>query len=301
MSTVPQYSDPLDEPLAETAAMARQWAMQDCPRDATGSSCTSYHGLWQYLRLMKLGKTLGGHAGQYFQAMAHVSGQWDEQPGTAPRRILISGCADYSMLAHVLHVFQRAGSPIQITVLDRCPTPLKLNGWYAQRAGTSVELVCSDILQHQPGDGYDLIVTSSFLGYFKPETRPGLFERYADMLRSGGRLIFSNRLRPDPETIQVEFTDAQSEAFATKVTQLSDHLPVTAPLSQADAYKTALAYAANLRTFPVNAAETIQHLAASVGLRWMSGSQVTGGAPQPEISGPTLADGSDYLFVVLEK
>lgn len=250
---------------------------------------------------MNLGKTLGGHAMEYLQAMTRLSRQWGRQIGKAPRRILISGCADYSMLAHVLHAFGRAGSQTRITALDCCPTPLKLNNWYAQKAGTSVELMCSDILRYQPADAYDLIVTSGFLGYFDPGTRPRLFNVYSEMLRPGGQLVFSNRLRPASEAIAVGFSNEQAEAFADKVAQLSHHLPAPAALPTADAHNMAYAYAVNLRSFPVNSAETIQGLAASAGLRWMSASQVLGGAPQPGVSGPTLADGADYLFAVLEK
>ena len=301
MSLVPDYSNRVEEPLAQTAAMARQWAAQNCAHNATGVSCKGYHGFWQYLRLMNLGQTLGGNADQYLRTMTDLSRDWDEQGNGTPRRILISGCADYSMLAHVLHAFARAQVQPRITVLDICPTPLKLNGWYAKSRDTSVELVCSDLLRHCCVEGYDLIVTSSFLGYFGPNIRPRLFEVYAALLSVGGRLVFSNRLRPSSEDTQAGFTSEQTERFARKVAELSPKLPASATLETADAYRMAFDYAAIQCPFPVNSADTIRRLAADAGLKWRTGSHIAGLALQRGVTGPTVGDGSDYVFAVLEK
>lgn len=291
----------LVEPLADSAPLAWRWAAQHCVADTRGDSCASYHGLWQYLRLMKLGPALGGHPMEYLRAMTELALVWENRRSGAARRLLISGCADYSMLAHVLHAFSCTPSPPAITVLDICPTPLKLNAWYAQKLGQPIETVCSDLLGHRPLDGYDLIVTSSFLGYFSPDARPRLFATYAAMLRPGGRLVFSNRLRPETESIQTAFSEQQARRFADKVALSCNALPAQATLPEDAARQMALAYAGSRRPYPVNSADTIRRLATDAGLRWIEGHHVASAPLQPGLSGPTLGDGSDFLFVTLEK
>lgn len=291
----------LVEPLADSAPLAWRWAAQHCVASTSGDACASYHGLWQYLRLMKLGAALGGHAPEYLRAMKELALVWENQGCGASRRLLISGCADYSMLAHVLHAFGGTPSLPAITVLDICPTPLKLNAWYAQKLGQPIETVCSDLLGHHPLDGYDLIVTSSFLGYFSPHARPRLFATYAAMLRPGGRLVFSNRLRPGPESVPTAFSEQQARRFADKVALSCKALPAQATLPEDAARQMALTYAGSRHPYPVNSADTIRRLAIDAGLRWIEGHHVASAPLQPGLSGPTLGDGSDFLFVTLER
>lgn len=290
----------VQEPLAESAPLARQWATRYCAEGADGVCCDYYHGLWQYLRLMGLGPTLGGHAGLYLQGMADLAERWRVARGT-PRRVLISGCADYAMLAHVLHAFAGLPARPQITVLDICQTPLELNAWYAGRLGQPVELVCEDLLRHGREDHYDLVITSSFLGYFSPAQRPRMFGAYTTMLRGGGRLIFSNRIRPGREDITTGFVPDQVALFADRVALLCRDLPPDSRLSEDDARRMASAYAGLRRPYPVRSVDSVRQLAQDAGLAWVEHTCVSSGKPQGGVHGPTLADGSNYLFVVLEK
>lgn len=287
------------EPLAHSAGLARDWATDHCGCDATGTRCDAYHGFWQTMRLMHLGATLGGHPGQYLEAIAHWAAQ--VPPHGGERRVLISGCADYSMLAHLWHASAAAGDAMHVTVLDICATPLRLNSWLAQRQGRSVLTVCDDILAHRPGTGYDLIITSSFLGYFSPQLRPTLFQAYRGLLRDGGRLVFSNRLRAAPEQVPVGFTPEQARQFADLAQRLSADLPAPAALEPDRAHAMALAFACHTRSYPLASAQTIAQLAADAGLQ-VRQSRVLQNAPmRAAVSGPTLGDGSRYLFVELQR
>lgn len=287
------------EPLADSASLARAWASTHCVHDASGMSCDAYHGFWQTMRLMRLGATLGGHPGHYLQAMA----AWYRQAPThgGSRRVLISGCADYSMLAHLWHASATVVVDLEITVLDICPTPLRLNTWFAERHGRSVHTVCDNVLAHRPHTGYDLIVTSSFLGYFSPRVRPALFQAYRAMLREDGQLVLSNRLRAESEQVPVGFTPAQAEQFADLAARLSSELPAPAAMDADQAHTMALAFARHSRNYPLASVQSLQNLAADAGLR-IRHSQLVQNAPmRPDVSGPTLGDGSRYLFVVLQR
>ncbi len=250
---------------------------------------------------MHLGKTLSGQADQFVSAMTELRRRWDTQRPGDPRRILICGCADYSMFAHVLHAFGDGRPRPLVTALDRCRTPLLLTEWYAARLEAPVELACADVLRYEPEQAFDLIVTSGFLGYFDPAQRGALFERCCSLLRPGGQLVFSNRLRATSEAVPIGFTDAQADDFARKVELLSRHLPRSSPLQPEEAYRIARGYARDLSSYPVNSADSIRRLTDRAGLQWMSESRAPSAAVRAATSGPTMDDGASYLFAVLEK
>jgi len=294
-------SGAMHEPLAISAPFARELATVCCVQAAADRACAPYHAFWQYLRLLGLGKTLSGQSAWYLEVLQRCAREWVLRPAADPARLLISGSADYSLLAHVLHACRDANPRVQITVLDVCQTPLLLNQWYARRAGQSVNLVCSDILQHSAIEAYDLIVTSSFLGYFHPEARRLLLRGYAAMLRPGGRLIIANRLRAGPENEAVGFSAPQVERFAQCAAQLSAGLPASVSLAPDDARRMARSYAEFFRSYPLNSEASLRGLADASGLRWADGGRAPSVRLQPTVEGPTLGDGSDYLCAILEK
>src|SRR5258706_3274024 len=266
-----EFSSAPDEPLAISAPIARQAASVNWARAGAQQWGEPYHGFWQYMRLMGLGKTLSGQSERYLSTLDRLVREWARRPGAATPQVLISGCADYSMLAHVLHACGRLQQRVEVTVLDVCPTPLFLNEWYARRAAQPVTVVCADILQHHPADAYDLIVTSSFLRHFSPDVRPRMFQGYAAMLRAGARLVLANRIRPGSESEVVGFSPQQVENFAARAAKLSASLPATAALTPDDAGRMARAYAQIFRSYPLNAEQSARALARSSGLQWVDG------------------------------
>src|SRR5262249_11259435 len=117
----------LPEPIIESAPIAHDVAQRLCIRDPVISeTCAWYHGFWQYLRVMGLNKTSVGHGTFFIDTLRSL------RPRDATPRVLVSGSADYSMPAHVLFAFADAGT-VDLTVVDRCETPLYLSRWYAER------------------------------------------------------------------------------------------------------------------------------------------------------------------------
>jgi len=88
----------LDEPVLESAPLARRLAAEMCGRDPdTGESCAWNHGFWQYLRALELVTTPAHHADCFKRG-------FDQVDARAPR-VLISAAADYSMLVQVLRAW----------------------------------------------------------------------------------------------------------------------------------------------------------------------------------------------------
>lgn len=83
------------------------------------SSCAPYHGFWQYLRLLGLGKTMSGFSAEFAAAIRDAT----RAHAGASFRVLISGCAGYSAYAHVLAGCAGLSVRLRATAVDLCPTP----------------------------------------------------------------------------------------------------------------------------------------------------------------------------------
>ncbi len=201
-----------DEPLELSAPIAWQLAAAHCRTDpATGVSCAWHHGLWQVLRLMGLVGTAARRGGFYRHEIGRAAGD-------GPFRILVSGTSDTAMLA--LAAQACAGRPVapEITVLDICETPLRLNQWYAERNGLSIAGVRADFLDYDPAQRFDLVCTDSFLGRFPHDLWPLVAARWHALLRPGGTLLTASKLAPNSRPGQrIVFSASQAAAFRDAV------------------------------------------------------------------------------------
>lgn len=284
----------VNEPLIISAPLANDWSKKLCLSHGDGA-CNYYHGFWQYLRLLGLGSTLGGHPQEYLREFRDLSIQWTG----ATKRVLISGCADYSMLAHLIKGFAESHCIAEFTALDQCMTPLTLNEWYAQRVGVSIHTVCSDVLSYQPSKGFDLIVTSSFLGYFSDEERPSLFRKFRELLNPGGVLIFSNRLRPHVAVKTDSFSHEDTLRLMNAVVERSDLLPPDFAIDKHELRSMAGTYAKRRTPYPVRSVQEIETLSQAAGLRIESSRIISNPSGKVIVNGPTLNDGSGYVMVRL--
>jgi acyl-CoA synthetase (AMP-forming)/AMP-acid ligase II/acyl carrier protein/SAM-dependent methyltransferase len=205
----------LDESLIASARVARRFALEHCPHTAAGD-CSWYHGVWQYFRALGVTKMAGGSAdflGAVLRSLA---------AGGGVRRIMISGAADDAMSLLALAAFRDVGKVPDLTLVDRCEAPLALARWSAERLGASVATQRSDILSFNSTAKFDLVLTNSFLGAFDPARRRQLFARWASLLRHGGKILFTNRVRHGEGHAQFGFTPDQARVFCTAVRRAAE-------------------------------------------------------------------------------
>lgn len=287
----------VDEPIVESAPLARWIAERLCRTDpGTGESCAWYHGFWQYLRALDLVTTPAHHADFLRDAFRIAAGD-------APRiRVLISGAIDYSMLAHVLWACRLHGVAAEVTVVDLCDTPLFLNHWYARRAGCRIRSQRSDILEHVAEAAYDVVCTHSLLGQFAPARRRELLAKWRRALRSGGRVITVNRIRPDGGAGPVGFSPQQAAALREAVMRLSGEQRERLEIVPDELVRGAELYAARRRPYPVRSREDLAALFEEGGfsLEHLSCAPVSA-AHATAVSGPTIAGGAEYARVVARR
>jgi SAM-dependent methyltransferase len=249
----------VDEPLRLSAPIARRLALEHC----TGG-CAWLHSFWQCLRILQLAADPTRHASFYAAAFGSV--------GVSSARVLVSGAADYSMLAHVLAAFRARGIGPRVTVLDTCETPLALNRWYAERGACSIETVRANLLEYQPPAPFDLICTHSFFGQFSRAERPRFAAAWRRLLRPGGRAVTVGPLRPFGADERNRFTEEQAAALRFSVEARAEELaellgiPATTLLDHAEQYLNArygypVRDVDELRALFEGAGFTLEHLA----------------------------------------
>lgn len=203
------------EPLAESARLAWEEAPRRCPDGRAADTCMWYHRVWQSLRLLGVITTLRTNSDFLIRSFRECarSGRY--------RSVLVSATADYAMLAHLNYAYVQEGQPLDATVIDRCDTSLFLNRWYAERYNVSLETTRADVLDYVRGRPFDLVCTHNFLGRFDRESRRLLVSRWHAMLRPSGRVITTQRIRPNSDDTFAFYTDAQARELAERVAAIA--------------------------------------------------------------------------------
>jgi SAM-dependent methyltransferase len=287
-------SSPIEEPLRESAPLARRLAPSLCRVDpASGESCAWSHGIWQYLRLMGMVTTPEHQADFFDRAFALVAA------ATRTPRVLVAGTADYAMLHQAVSALRRHGAEPEVTVLDICPTPLELNRWYGERARARVATVPADILDFRDARGFDAVCTHSFFGRIAPERRPALAAKWHELLRPGGRVITVNRLRPASGAKKSEFSAEQAARYRAVVLQAAAALPAAVAVPPAELVAEAERYASRPGGYPLRSREDLEGLLTAAGftMESFSAAPVSGHA-RTDISGPTAPGGALYASII---
>ena len=244
---------------------------------------------------MGLASGPGRHAEFFRSAFGRV-----EVPSGTPR-VLISGTADYSMLAHVLGAFRSRSVEPEITVLDLCETPLALSRWYAEREACGILTWRGDVLEYREPRRFDAICTHSFLSYFSPERRLDLLARWRELLAPGGRAITVNALRPGPASELVGLSPAQALTLRENVLRWAEANRSRLQVEPPELARDAEIYAARLGFWRVQSGEEVRGLFERSGFRvdeLICGPAVLGPGPRSEITGPTSPANTEYVHVI---
>jgi hypothetical protein len=179
----------LEEPLVLSADLVHGVSDILCTSDHVDrGGCGWYHGAWQYLRLLNLVSTPTWHSEFYLEQIAAAV------KGKSAPRALITGTADYSMLAYV-----SAATPAvtSIDVLDLCATPLFACQWFAKRIGQRVRTLEDDLFATSAAqEAYDLICCDAFLTRFSSDETEKVVQAWARLLRPMGILVTTIRIHP---------------------------------------------------------------------------------------------------------
>jgi hypothetical protein len=160
-----------DENLSTMAAQAYDLASCLC------GHCRTYHSIWPYRRLA-LDAGQGG-VRSVGQALAACI-------ASNARRVLIAGTADTGSLATIARA--SAGHDIEITLVDRCPTPVELCRRFADRCALRFQSCICDLAELDV-QGFDVAFANSVLPFIPASKRIDVLVRLRQGLRPGGLLV----------------------------------------------------------------------------------------------------------------
>ncbi len=280
----------VQEPLAESADLAVDLAARLCPDD-----CRAYHGMWQYFRLVGLIGTVGGDGRFLLDTFERLAVDGID-------RVLIAGSADYGLLAHLLSAYRLAGRVPDVTVLDRCETPLALNRWYAEREGLGIRTVRADIHEYAADIPFDLVCTHSFLAVLEPARRPSAVRAWHAALRPGGWLVTTARVRHGAPDTPLRFPETEIAAFRARALALSRDWSGRLALTPDEIADAAEHYARTKRSYAFHSPDVLRDLICRAGFaltRFEGGGNGENNADRP--SGPSREWRSERYRIVARK
>jgi SAM-dependent methyltransferase len=265
-----RHCSAVEEPLAESAPIARDLAATYCAAEGSQAACHWYHSKWQYFRLIGLFSSIAGDDDFLLSSLGELAATGEHD------RVLITGSADYGMLARVIQSYRNAGREPNVTLIDICRTPLELNQWLARREQISLEVIQGDVLQFVPDQPYDLICSHSFLGRFYGR-REKLSSAWGRLLRSDGRLVTTARIRPDIDTV-VGFSDSESADFASRAEKLAENCPFLGEVLPSQVAAWAREFARNKVIYPLKTSDELERILEQGRLRVVTVNRVPGRA-----------------------
>ena len=170
--------------LIELACIQAELSERRC-----SAPCRDYHAAWPVLRAAGLVGGIDADRQPFLDILGPLF-RCD-----AGRRILIAGCADSALLSLVAGV---APATSQITIVDRCGTPLDICRRVAE-PNLLLETRQADLLSYQPEAPFDLIVCHSLLPFFCDTERRELLRRLATWLAPQGNMVLAVRLKPSSD------------------------------------------------------------------------------------------------------
>lgn len=202
----------LDEYLINTCNEMYKTACTHCKADYVDEdSCFWYHSVWQYLRLLNCVSSPEWHKDFYKEA---IEG-YIKKNNKSKIKILISGCADNSMLHVIVDTLaevmkERPGLSGDIVAVDLCETPLLVCEKWWEKAGKESALymkvlqsfrfskIPKDIFKYSDS-AVDLIITDAFLTRFPKDMVQALLRHWGSLLSADGQVITTVRIHEDSE------------------------------------------------------------------------------------------------------
>jgi SAM-dependent methyltransferase len=169
------------------------------------------------------------------------------------------------MLAHLAYAYGQEDKTLETTVVDRCETALLLNRWYADRYKIALTTACADLFEYRPADSFDMICTHNVLGRFDSQSRKRLIAHWHAMLRSGGVVVTTQRIRPNNRNERNIFSDEQARQLSERVVATARNHPQRLDIDPDELARTVYTYAIRKWGYVIRTNREITELFEAVG------------------------------------
>lgn len=207
--------------LEESCDLNYKIAKENCKNGVmSNGDCCWYHSVWQYLRLIDKVSSPQWHTDFYRKSFNKI--QKDDI------KVLISGTADYSLLALIYTFAVENDKKVDIYVLDTCKTPLKISEWFAQKHNFTIKVINSSIMNLEEKQlKFDLICTDAFLTRFKVEDAKKIIKIWYNCLNDNG--IVSTTVRVTHNSSNVEEAELKQQYIIDAVNRFDEKENIELP------------------------------------------------------------------------
>jgi SAM-dependent methyltransferase len=274
--------------------LAHEWSQSLCMESGDDATCSWYHGSWQLLRLLGVFNSIRSDDDFFLPAL-------DAAISSGARKFLISGAADYALLARIKAVSASHNVSPEVTVVDHCPTPLKLNRWYAERTGLEIKTICGNILDLLAPGEFDVTCTHSFLCFFNAADRQKLAARWWDCLAPGGSVITAQRARPKDDNPRIGYSSDQVAILANRARDLAREQFDQFHIDPEAAAALAKGYATHHWTYLIRQADELRDLFQSQGFEMEHFAPPGGGQHEADTPGTPNKTGTNRWRILARK
>jgi len=224
--------------------------------------CSWYHGAWQYLRALNVVSAPTWHKDFYKGTLGDFLRSRNEA------NILISGTADYSLLATLLWISKSIDNSVSIKVfvLDSCLTPLIICRWFSNFTDTNIKTIHQNILAVSSRYSFDLIISDAFITRFEGSAKGRVIKKWYKLLKPAGSIITT--IRKEDCSTKITHSKKEINKFTQKVEKELSNLPTkTFGISDEKTVVTRLArkYVQNMTSHPIESSKQAKELFKEAG------------------------------------
>ncbi len=181
-----RYPLPTQEDLPFLSRLAYRISATEC------AGCRNYHVAWPYLR--SLGANGGGPEFGWREQLAALA---EAAAGRRHVRWFLAGSADAGQLAMVAEAMRaHPEATYDVTIVDRCATPLALCREHASAASIALDTVKGELENYVADDPFDIVIMHHTI-VFVPEARCASFLKHASgWLAPDGHLVMTLSIDP---------------------------------------------------------------------------------------------------------
>lgn len=207
--------------LKESCDLNYKIAKENCKHGIMSEGdCCWYHSVWQYLRLIDKVSSPQWHTEFYRRAFNKI--QEDNI------KVLITGTADYSLLALIYTFAIENNKNIDVYVLDTCKTPLKICEWFAEKHNFTIKVINSNIMNLEEKQlKFDLICTDAFLTRFKVADAKKIIKIWYNCLNNNG--IVATTVRISHNSSNTKETELKQQYIIDAVNRFDKKENITLP------------------------------------------------------------------------
>lgn len=253
MNISKNFEDRLNLALLKSAPLMPRISKEKCQGSyVSKKNCSWYHGVWQYLRMCDKVSSPTWHL-NFFGSVLKKS-------TTKYSKILISSCADYSMLAVVIDVAKSLRARNEITVADVCETPLYICRWYSKKVKFPIKTIKKDIRKLNNRGKFDVIVTDAFLTRFDKRGRNVVVKKLYDLLEKDGYVATTVRLGRNSNRKPIKASKYEINKFSREIERcLSNKLKLGKNYVE-KIKDLSVQYGKNMISFPISSASEVRSL-----------------------------------------